>query len=165
MLAGTRNVTINNASQNIGDFTTLRNLTLNSNAGQRSIPPGTYGNFTANGGSGFIIGAEGATQPSTYNLQSLTLNSGSQLQVVGPVVLTLASGMTLSASAGSSITPAWLRINIASGGLTLNSASVLYGTVIAPSGNITINSNGRVVGNVVSNRLTINSNGILQIVN
>ncbi|MBI4748019.1 MAG: hypothetical protein HY774_05990, partial [Acidobacteria bacterium] len=46
---GTRDVSLNNPNDQIGDFATLRNLTLNGNAGTRSVPAGTYGNFTVNG--------------------------------------------------------------------------------------------------------------------
>lgn len=158
--SGTRNVTINNASQSIGDFGTLRNLTLNSNAGLRAIPPGTYGNFTANSGSGFTLGIVGSSSPSAYNLQSLVLNSNSQLQIVGPVILTLPSGVTLNASAGVENSPGWLNLRIASGGLILNSSRNFYGNVLAPNGTITIN--GKLVGSIVSDRLVINSSGRLE---
>ena len=152
-------------SESIGDFATLRNLTLNNTAGQRAILPGTYGSFTANSGSGFIIGVAGGTQPTVYNLSSLTLNSSSQLQLVGPVVLTISAGLTFNASSMTSSNPDWLQLRVASGGVTLNSNSVLYGSVIAPSGTITINGNARLTGNITADRLIINSNGILQIVN
>ena len=56
---GARNVTINNPGQSIGDAATLRNLTLNGNAGSVAIPPGTYGAFTANGGCAFTLGVAG----------------------------------------------------------------------------------------------------------
>lgn len=76
---GTVNVALNTASQAIDNWTTLRNLTLNGNAGVRPVPPGSYGNFSANGNSGFIFGIAGATVPAVYNLQSLTLNGTSML--------------------------------------------------------------------------------------
>ena len=158
---GTRNVTINNSSQSIGDFATLKNLTLNSNVGNKAIPPGTYGSFTANSGSGFILGTAGSSEPAVYNLTSLTLNN-SQLQVVGPVILTLKNTLTLNGSMGSSDNPAWLEIRISSGGVTLNSGSVLYGSVVAPSGTATINS--QLTGNVIADRLTVNSGGVLRII-
>lgn len=158
---GTRNVTINSSSQSPGDFATLRNLTLNSNVGNFTIPPGTYGSFTANSGSGFILGIAGATQPSVYNFSTLTLNSSSQFQVVGPVVITVGTNLTLNASTGSSANPGWLQIKIASGGVTLNTGSTLHGSVIAPSGTVTINA--RLVGNVTADRLTVNSGGVLQV--
>lgn len=160
---GTRNVTINNASQSIGDFATLRNLTLNGNVGNKAIPPGTYGSFTANSESGFILGTAGNSQPTVYNLASLTLNSNSQLQVVGPVIITLGTSVTLNGSMGLSSNPNWLQVKVASGGVTLNSGSVLYGSVVAPSGTVTINSQ-QLVGNVIADRLIVNSSGVLRIV-
>ncbi|HEY9508971.1 MAG TPA: hypothetical protein VIV82_03835, partial [Verrucomicrobiae bacterium] len=90
--AGSRNVTIGNSEELIGDPITLRNLTLNGSVGQFAIPPGTYGNFIANGGSGFTLGVAGATQPAIYNLQNLTLNGQSRLEIAGPIVLTVANG-------------------------------------------------------------------------
>src|SRR4029077_3467054 len=77
--SGSRDVTINQAGQSPGDFTTLRNLTLNSNVGPITVPPGTYGTFTANGGSSFIFGIATSNQPTVYNLQGLTLNGGATL--------------------------------------------------------------------------------------
>jgi hypothetical protein len=156
---GTRDVTLNSPGQSVGDFATLRNLTLNSNVGIISVPPGTYGSFTINSGSGVSLGVAGATQPAIYNLNALTLNSNGQIQVVGPVVLTVNLSVTLNASMGSSANPLWLKLNVASGGVTLNSGSVLHGIVRAPSGVITIN--GRLNGSVFSDRLTINSGGVL----
>ena len=95
--AGTRSVTINNTGQSIGDPATLRNLTLNGNVGQVTVPPGTYGTFTANGGSGLVLGVAGGLQAVNYNLQNLNLNGSSTLKVVGPVILTLANGFTANA--------------------------------------------------------------------
>ncbi|HVX57017.1 MAG TPA: hypothetical protein VHA37_04755, partial [Candidatus Saccharimonadales bacterium] len=48
---GTRSVALNNAGQSAGDFATLKNLTLNGNVGQVTVPAGVYGDFTANGSS------------------------------------------------------------------------------------------------------------------
>jgi rhamnogalacturonan endolyase len=157
--SGTRNVSINSSTQSVGSFATLGNLTLNSNVGLVAIPPGTYGSFTANGGSGFVLGVAGANTPVVYNLQGLTLNSGSQIQVVGPVTLVVASSVTLNANAGNSNFPQWLTLNVASGGVTLNQSATLNGDIIAPSGTATIN--GTVNGTVISNSLTINGSGLL----
>src|SRR5205823_1057545 len=43
---GARDVVLDSAGQNPGDFATLRNLTLNGGVGAVSVPPGTYGAFT-----------------------------------------------------------------------------------------------------------------------
>ena len=64
---GTRDVVLNSPGAGAGDFSTLRHLTLNSGAGVVAVPPGTYGSFTANGGSGFRIGVAGAVAPVAYN--------------------------------------------------------------------------------------------------
>ncbi|MBI4749275.1 MAG: hypothetical protein HY774_12350 [Acidobacteria bacterium] len=93
---GTRDVSLNSPNDQIGDLGTLRNLTLNGNAGTRSVPPGTDGNFTVNGSSVLIFGIANATEPAVYALQGLTLNRGTQLQIVGPVTLTLRLGISPS---------------------------------------------------------------------
>ncbi|HEV7744529.1 MAG TPA: hypothetical protein VGO56_06010 [Pyrinomonadaceae bacterium] len=159
---GTRDVTLNNSSQSPGNFATLRDLTLNGNVGMITVPAGTYRKFTANGGSGFVLGVAGATQPAIYNFNSLLLNGGSQLQVVGPVLVTSATAVTLNAAMGAAGNPLWLSLNVAAGGLTLNGGSALYGVVTAPSGLVTINGNSSLIGNVICDRLTSNG-GLLRI--
>ena len=158
---GTRNVTIKNAGQTAGDFATLRNLTLNTGVGNVAVPPGTYGSFTANGGAGFVLGVAGATEPAIYNLQSLTLNSSSTLQVVGPVILTLASGPTIGGTAGNGDHPEWLALNVYSGGVTLNTGATLRAIVTAPSGTVTLNDSATLTGRVTADRFTLNTNALL----
>jgi hypothetical protein len=118
---GTRSVTINSPGQSYGSASTLCNLTLNANVGLVSLPPGTYGNFAVNGGSGLVLGVAGGGQAVTYNLQNLTLNGNSTLSVVGLVILTVANGFNGSGVMGASNNPVWLQLQIASGGFTLNS--------------------------------------------
>ena len=77
----------------------------------------------------------------------------------------VASGVTFNATSGTSTNPAWLQMRIAYGGLTLNSSGMLYGNVIAPSGTITINGNARLVGNLSADRLAVNGNGLVHIIN
>ncbi len=158
--AGTRDVVLNSPAQAVGDFATLRNLTLNAGAGQVAVPPGTYGHFTANGPSGFTIGVAGATEPSVYNLQGLILNSASRLDVVGPVILTVAGGVIVNGTAGNQSNAGWLQIRIAANGLTLNSHGTVHGFAVAPSGTVIVN--GPFAGGVVADRLTINGGGTLQ---
>ncbi len=158
---GTVDVIINTSGQTVGDFGTLRNLTLNGNVGNVAVPPGTYGAFTVNGGSGLVLGVEGATEPAVYDLQRLTLNGQAQIQLVGPVVLTLANGVALNGSVGVSAHPEWLLLQIAQGGVTLNGGAVLHGDVIAPSGTVIINGNSALYGTVTADRLTINGRGLL----
>ncbi|MEJ1971089.1 MAG: ExeM/NucH family extracellular endonuclease [Lacunisphaera sp.] len=158
---GTRSVSINAAGQSPGDFATIRNLTLNSNAGQLVLPAGTYGALTANGTSSFVLGVAGATTPAVYNLQSLTINGTSRLVIVGPVTINLASGVALNGTVGTTDHPEWLQFNIASGGLTLNGTITFAGDVNAPSGTITINGASVLTGRIIADRLTVNGSGVL----
>jgi hypothetical protein len=158
--AGTRSVTINSSGQGVGDWATLRNLTLNSNVGQIAVPAGAYGDFAANGGSGFTLGVVGASLPSVYHFQRLTLNGQAQIQVVGPVIVVVGGGISVNGGAiGAADHPAWLTLNIHAGGLTLNSGANVYGYVAAPGGTVVVNGNCRIVGGTASDRLTINNNG------
>ncbi len=161
---GTRDVTLNSSTQSAGDFVTLRDLTLDGNVGMVAVPPGTYRRFTANGNTGFIFGVAGSSQPAVYNLNSLTLNGASQLQIAGPVVLTTATALTLHSTMGSASNPLWLNLKVAAGDVNLNGGSTLYGAVTTPSGTITINGNSQLIGNVKCDRLTLNANGLLRII-
>jgi RHS repeat-associated protein len=158
---GNRSVTLDSPSQSAGDFGSLRDLTLNSNVGAVSVPPGTYGNFTANAGSGFTLGSPGATTPAVYNFQGLNLNSNSFVNVVGPVVVNVANGFSVNGIFNTSKIPGWLRLNIASGGVNLNSGSELYAVLHAPNGSVNVNS--KLVGQLECDSLTVNQGGLLRL--
>lgn len=52
--------------------------------------------------------AENAIEASVYHLQSLTLNSGARVQVIGPVIVRVANGVTLNGpSFGEAARPEW----------------------------------------------------------
>jgi cytoskeletal protein CcmA (bactofilin family) len=158
---GTRSVTLNKPGQSPGNFATLRHLTLNS-AGMVAVPPGAYGKFVANGTSGFVLGVAGADEPAVYHFQNLTFNSAGALQVVGPVIITLGEGVTINAgSVGHADNPEWLTLQVHAGGVTLSSNATLHGHVVAPSGTVVINNNATVRGSIASDRLTINSGGLV----
>jgi len=161
---GTRTVVIYKSGQTPGDFATLRNLILTGPVGFVTVPPGNYGNLTANAGCGFILGLADATEPTVYNLQSLILNASSQLQIVGPVTLVLANGTAINfgSTVGNLAHPEWLTVKIAAGGIILNASSTLNGSVIAPTGTVIINANSTLTGEVIADRLIINDRGVLQ---
>ena len=106
-------------------------------------------------------GVAGATTPATYHLQRLTLNGGATLQVVGPVRLKLGANFIVNASAGTAANPRWLIVELAQGGLTLNNGATLHGEVLAPNGTVILNDGATLNGNVASDRLTINTGGLL----
>ena len=159
---GTRSVTLNKAGQSAGNFATLRNLTLNSGAGAVSVPAGAYGAFVANGGSSFVLGIAGASEPSVYHLQSLSLNSGARVQVIGPVIIRVSSGVTLNGgSIGAVANPAWTELESANGGLTLNSGATLHGNITAPKGVVTLNHSAAINGRVAADGLATNGSGVV----
>lgn len=161
---GTRSVSLNKSGQSPGDFSTLKNLTLNSNVGQIVVPPGTYGNFNANSGSGFVLGVAGATTPAVYNFQNLTLNSNSGFTVVGPVEVTVDGGFSTNTTMGAPGHPGWLKLRIAGGGLSLASNRIVYAHLEAPDGTLTLNGGSKLIGAVTADRLIVNGNSLLQLV-
>jgi autotransporter-associated beta strand protein len=163
--AGTRSVTLRNSSQTVGDWTTVRNLTLQSGVGQVAVPGGAYGDFKATGESGFTLGVMGTSEPTVYHFQSLTLNTGAQLQVIGRVIIVLGSGFSVNGgTVGNSANPAWLTLNIHAGNLTINQSAHVYGYVTAPAGIVTINGGCELVGGLASDALAINSNAALRLI-
>lgn len=159
---GTRDVTLNRAGESFGDPATLRDLTLSGSAGAVAVPPGTYGAFTANAGTSFVLGLAGATQPAVYQLQRLTLRGPSNLRLVGPVVLNLASGLSVTGQLGVASDPLWLTINVASGGVTLNGGATLIGIVRAPAGEVVLVGQSRLHGAVFADRLTLDGGAVIE---
>jgi len=162
--SGTRIVSLTLPGQSPGDFATLRNLSLNANAGIIAVPPGTYGSFSASGNSGFVLGVAGATVPSVYNFQSLAVNllpGNAQIQVLGPIVVNVANGSLMNGAVGSVSHPEWLTLNVTTGGLTISGNVRFNGIIVAPNSAVTLNGNAILYGNVVADRLTINGTSLL----
>ena len=159
---GKRNVTVSQDSRSAGDFTTINNLTINGGDDLAlTIPAGTYGTLMVNGGGTIVLGVAGSTTPSVYNFQGVVLNGEGQIHLAGPVIITVASGLTLNGEVGAATHPEWLTLRVASGGLTLNGNITFNGYVIAPNGTVTINGNSTLTGGVTADRLVINGQGLL----
>lgn len=161
--AGTATLTITSANQPV-DWPTVRNLTLSGNSGNYSVPPGAYGDFTANAGNGFVLGLAGSNRPAVYHFQKLTLNGGARLLVAGPVVINLAQSLDSNGSLGSPDRPGWLRLNFHSGGLALNGSGMLWGYVVAPNGSVALGGGSTLVGGVSADRLTVSGNATLRLI-
>ena len=156
-------LTLNSPGQSI-NWSTVRNLTAGGNSGQIAVPAGVYGTFIASGGAGFTLGTSSATQPAGYQFQELRFSGTSQLQVLGPVIVIVANGVTAGNGLGMAADPSSLRLEISAGGLTLTGGASFYGYVTAPSGSVIINGNSQLVGGVVADRLTVAGNGLLRLV-
>ncbi|HVZ48800.1 MAG TPA: DNA/RNA non-specific endonuclease [Gemmatimonadaceae bacterium] len=161
--AGTRSVNLNRATDAVGDWATVRNLTLNGSNIVVAMPAGAYGNVTLNGNNRIVIGVPGAATPAVYDLQQLTLNGSSSIEVAGPVVVTLANGVSLNGSINANGNAEWLTFRVAQGGVTLNGNVSVNGTVIAPNGTVTINGGSALAGGLAADRLTLNGNALLRV--
>ena len=61
---GNRNINVNSARDAAAiNWSTLRDLTLNGGAPEVAVPPGAYGNFSANNGGGLVLGVAGSGAP------------------------------------------------------------------------------------------------------
>ena len=67
--------------------------------------------------------------------------------------------MTVNGSAGDAGQPAWLLVNIYSGGFTLNGHATFNGFVVAPAGTVIVNST--LNGGVAADRLIVNGGGMV----
>lgn len=140
-------------------------VTLNSSAvGAVSLDPGHFANLTANNGTSFVLGdPQNPEVTQVYSFQNLTLNSSSDLQIVGKVIVTVGGSITLNSGSvlGNPDHPEWLQLQFSSGNLTANSDSSAYGQVVVPTGSVTFNSGSIFRGSVTAQTLTINSNSVV----
>jgi RHS repeat-associated protein len=165
---GTRDVQLRKAADPIGDPATLRHLDMAGNAGSVAVPPGTYGKFTISGRNTLVLGIDGSTEPTVYNLEELALTGGSSLRLAGPVTLRVRNAVTLVGSTvGAADDPKRLRLEVAHGrpadAVKVGGTGVLYAIVRAPRGKISIYGNGRLRGTVTCDFLHVDGNGVLQI--
>lgn len=157
---GTTNLVLN-AGQTVTSFTNVRDITLNSNYGQLVVPPGTYGNFTANTNCGFTLGID--NQNTVYNLQGLTLNSSAQIQIRGNVILNVGNNLNLGTptTIGNISNPLSLSLNTSAANLNLNTNAKIYGVVQAPQATVNINTGSVLKGLLICDRFNLNG-GLVQ---
>jgi hypothetical protein len=163
---GTRDLTLSRRGQSVGDFATLRNLTLAANAGAVAVPPGTYGTFRVQGTNALVLGVAGAAEPAVYNLQLLWLEGNAELRLAGPVIINLAGGLDLNgvSAVGDLARPHWLELNVAGGEVQLNGRATLSALILAPASRVGIYNNSRLRGMVWCDRLAINGHAVLEVI-
>jgi RHS repeat-associated protein len=159
---GTRDVTLSSAGSSPDSFATIRNLTVGGNAGNVVVPPGTYGFFSVSGKNSLTLGVPGATQPAVYNFQRLVFSGNDDLRIVGPVIITVNSGVTCGGRVGSSPNPSWLKLRVAAGDLVLSGNNKIYGEVFVPNGSVHFNGNSELIGGLACDRLVLNGNNLLR---
>ena len=140
-------------------------VTLNSApVGDVRLLAGNYGTLTANNGTAFVLGDPDHPEVTqVYTLQSLNLNSNSDIKVVGKVIITISNGINLNSGSvlGNSAHPEWLQLQFSSGDLNANSGSTVYAQLVNPTGSVTFNAGSTFNGSVSAKTLTINSNGVV----
>jgi RHS repeat-associated protein len=163
--AGTVDVPDDVTPEDVTDWSAIRDVELKGNDGEVAVPPGTYGQFSATGRTTFVLGVAGATSYAVYNLEELQLGGGSELRLVGPVLLTVRGNVTLGGgtTAGDSESPRDLLLRLADGGLTLSGTSVLYAIVRAPEGEVVVEWSARLRGTVACDRLTVSGDGVIEV--
>jgi type II secretory pathway pseudopilin PulG len=143
----------------------VANVTLNTTSvGSVQLLPGTFGNMTANNNSKFVLGnAADPETPVVYNFDSLTLNSGGDVVIVGRVIINLRNGFNLSNGAvfGNSDHPDWLQINVWNANVNVASGSSVYGRIFAPNNTIAFNNGSILNGSVSARTLELNSTSVV----
>jgi prepilin-type N-terminal cleavage/methylation domain-containing protein len=144
----------------------VANVTLNTTSvGSVTLLPGTYGNMTANNNSKFVLGnAADPETPVVYNFDSLTLNSGGDVVIVGRVILNIRNSFALSNGAvfGNVDRPDWLQINVwSSSNINVASGSSVYGRIFAPNNTIAFNNGSTLNGSVSARNLELNSSSVV----
>jgi len=159
---GTRDVMISQPEQSVGDYSTLRNLTLNGSAGTVALPPGNYGAIVINGGSTLVLGDSAGANPAAYGFQTLTVNGSGHVSVIGAVHLVLAIGGSCNGTIGDAAEPEQLALEIAAGNFTLNGSASVSGSVTASNGAVVLDGSSQLLGAVISDRLIVNGGAVLQ---
>ncbi len=141
------------------------NITLNSApVGDVRLRSGNYGNLIANNGTAFVLGDPNNPEVTQfYSFQSLTLNSASDVKIVGKVIVTVGGTITINSGSilGNASRPEWFQMQFSAGSLNANSGSTIYGQLVAPNGTVSFNAGSVFTGSVTAQTLTINSSSIV----
>jgi len=157
---GTRSVVLDSEDDDVGDFSTVRNLSVNGSIGSLQVPEGSYGNFICNAETVLVLGSSDSAEVSVYYFENLILNPVSQIEVVGPVALVIGQGLNLNSGVvGNSEHPEWLTLHLPNSGLNLGSGVSVFGHVIAPNGTVNVNDSSSITGSIQCAWLSINGGG------
>lgn len=146
------------------------NLTLNSGSQPLILLPGNFGTLTANNNT--VIRLGDSSNPDVvqyYSADSLNLNGGSKLVIVGKVVLTLRSRVEINNGSilGNAAHPDWLRLQFYTTStntpqmFAANSGSAAYAAVVAPNAAVDLNNGSVFNGSVTARLLRITSNSVV----
>jgi type II secretory pathway pseudopilin PulG len=133
-------------------------------AGTQTLQPGYYTSVTLNNGGEITIGVPGATQPSSYVFDVLSMGNNVKIKVVGPVTLTLNPGVANTVTLGNGVVmgnidhPEWLQVNMFTGNIRVGNNSTMYGSILNPNGTVSFQQNSTFVGGVTAKYINIENN-------
>lgn len=160
---GNREATLRRGSGSPGNFAAIRDLKLSEGAGQVAVPPGFYGEFKAEAGSGFVLGLAGSLTPAVYHFRELELSGAATLRVVGPVEITLGEKLELTGEIGAAEHPEWLTLQVAEGGIELDGKARLYGYVTAPDGAVKLKGSSQLIGGVIADAFGVQGASLVRL--
>lgn len=136
------------------DYSKVGDLSLRRPKESVTLPAGNYGKIAVAQGT-LVLGSAGSREPLRYELQSLEVQLGSSLTLLGPVVVTVADGLTIEGSAGNADSALWLDLRVAGGKVSVGRKGVLWGFVTAPKSLVSVAAGGRLVGGAASDELKL----------
>ena len=133
-----------------------RRVTLRS--GTRLLVPGAYGSITLTGGT-LRLGEP--NRRTRYDMESLDVESGGEILLEGPVVLTIGAGAALAGKIGHPGRPQWLDLRISSGTLRLAGGAEVHGFVTGPTVKLEMGSGARVVGGALVDQANVAAGALI----
>lgn len=158
---GLRTISVNSQSDiaSIGNWQTVRDLSVTKSGLTIDVPPGNYGTFTINGNSRLNLTA------GTYNFaNTFNLDGSASLQTTGLVTINVAQNLTINSGAvvlGSYTAPGNVHLNVLGSSLKVNGSSQVSGMVRAYNGNVVLNGTAQVRGQVIANSFTLNGGKVI----
>ncbi|MET0752082.1 MAG: PKD domain-containing protein [Pyrinomonadaceae bacterium] len=159
--SGTRYVNINSPSDlnSIGNWATVRSLTVSPSNLTINVPPGNYDTFSMNGGNIKLVFSAG-----TYNFSgTISLNNGSRVESNGAVTINIGQGLNINNGSyllGANTSSSDVKLNVVGSSLTVDNGSQINALVRAVNANVNFN-NGILRGQVIANYLNINNGQII----
>src|SRR6185295_11367446 len=157
--AGTRVVNINTSADlnNIGNWSTLKELHVNKSNETITVPPGNYGAFSVEGSSKLNFSA------GVYNfVDGFTFGSNATIKVTGKTTINVGSSANLSNTGlllGDNTLSGDVKLNVLGSLLVITGNSTIKALVRVPNGTAQISGASVVRGQVLADTLQILSNG------
>jgi len=159
--SGTRAVSIHSQSEiaGIGNWQTVRDLSVSRSGLTVNVPPGNYGTFTVNGNSrlNFTGG--------TYNFaNTFNLDGSASIQATGFVVINVAKSLTVTSGAlvaGSYTSPGDVRLNVLGTSVNVNGSSQICGLLRGDNATVTVSGTAQVRGQVIADSLILNGGKVI----